>query len=122
IGHAIESFSLAHDSDPLLHGEAIAAGMIAEAYLSHHLCGLPMESVHEIATVFRSVFPDYTLKKEMYDEIMGYMLNDKKNSAGKIGFALLSAIGTCRYDVYATKEQIVESLDQYRLLTENGKR
>ncbi len=117
IGHAIESFSLAHDRDPLLHGEAIAAGMIAEAYLSHRLCGLPLESVQEIATVFRGVFPDYALKPEMYEEIMAYMLNDKKNSAGKIGFALLEAIGICRYDVYATKEQIVESLDQYRLLT-----
>ncbi len=120
IGHAIESFSLAHDRDPLLHGEAIAAGMIAEAYLSHHLCGLPLESVQEIATVLRGIFPDYILNQDGYDEIMGYMLNDKKNSAGKIGFALLTAIGTCRHDVYATKEQIRNSLDQYRLLVGGG--
>lgn len=32
VGHAIEAYSLTHDADPLLHGEAVAFGMIAELF------------------------------------------------------------------------------------------
>ncbi|WP_442946104.1 3-dehydroquinate synthase [Olivibacter sp. CPCC 100613] len=116
IGHAIESYSLANDSFPLLHGEAIAVGMICEAYLSHRHNGLPLVSLNEITDYIRKVFPDYSFGEGIYESLYNYMLNDKKNTGDRIGFALLKEIGNCDFDIYLPGEQIFESLDYYRSL------
>ncbi|MBP3942880.1 3-dehydroquinate synthase [Sphingobacteriaceae bacterium WQ 2009] len=119
IGHAIEGFSLSNDQDPLLHGEAIAIGMICEGYLSHKLNGLPLEELHAIIDVFRANFPDYRYSENHYAEFLALMKNDKKNANDQIGFALLSRIGACDYDRYVSEEDIVESLDFYATLIQN---
>lgn len=113
IGHAIETYSLKTDTNPLLHGEAIAIGMICEGYLSHKYNSLSGADLDELIAFIRSVFPDYSSSKEIYAEVIDYMKNDKKNVSGQIGFALLSEIGKCDYNIYLTEEQIIESLDFY---------
>ncbi|MEC3878891.1 3-dehydroquinate synthase [Parapedobacter sp. 10938] len=114
IGHAIEGYSLAHDRDPLLHGEAIAVGMICEAYLAHRLNGLGQEALTDIIHTFRQHFPDYRYEKKIYGQLIALMKNDKKNAGDRIGFALLSDIGTCDIDVFVGEEAILESLDFYK--------
>lgn len=114
IGHAVESYSLRTDADPLLHGEAIAIGFICEAYLSHKKNGLSEAELTETVNAIKAVYPAYKLKKESYAELLEVMKNDKKNTAGKISFSLLSEIGTCGYDLFCTEEEIFESLDFYR--------
>ncbi|WP_033564518.1 3-dehydroquinate synthase [Sphingobacterium sp. SYP-B4668] len=116
IGHAIEGYSLFNDNNPLLHGEAIAVGMICEGYLSHKLTGLPEEELNDLIATFRAYFPDYRIAIENYDDFFTLMKNDKKNVGDKIGFALLSSIGKCEYDQYVGEELIIESLDFYREL------
>src|SRR5690606_3172122 len=100
IGHALEGHSLANDRTPLLHGEAIAVGMICEAYLAHRLNGLPEDALEDIVRTFRSRFPHYSYGRETYDGLLALMKNDKKNAGDRIGFALLSAIGQCSVDVF----------------------
>ncbi len=114
VGHAVETYSLKKDKDPLLHGEAIAVGMICEAYLSHKHNGLSNADLQEIIRYIRSVFPDYAVKPASYPDVMEFMKNDKKNSSGNIGFALLSNIGRCDYNIYLEEEQIIESLEYYK--------
>lgn len=116
IGHAIETYSLLHDADPLLHGEAIAAGMICEAYLSRRLNGLSESAVQDITLGLLSRFGKIKLTNASYTELLEIMGNDKKNTSGKIGFALLSRIGQCDPEQYAGSELILESLDYYRNL------
>jgi len=116
IGHAIESYSLSHDSFPLLHGEAIAIGMISEAYLSHRVKGFTLEELNETTAYILRLFPKYTFSESIYDKLFSYMLNDKKNTNGNIGFALLEQIGVCTFDIYVQKELIFEALDYYRTL------
>ncbi|WP_370450929.1 3-dehydroquinate synthase [Olivibacter sp. XZL3] len=116
VGHAIESYSLANDSFPLLHGEAIAVGMICEAYLSHRYNGLPLASLNTVVSYIMQVFPAYSFGEGIYEDLYSYMLNDKKNTGSEIGFALLKEIGTCDFDIYLSSEQITESLDYYRSL------
>ncbi|GAA4780887.1 3-dehydroquinate synthase [Olivibacter ginsenosidimutans] len=116
IGHAIESYSLAHDSFPLLHGEAIAVGMICEAYLSHRLNNLSLNELNEVTAYIRTLFPAYVFNHSIDDQLFEYMLNDKKNTDGKIGFALLARIGHCTFDHYVERALIVEALDYYRSL------
>ena len=114
IGHAVETYSLKKDRAPLLHGEAIAVGMICEAFLSFKHNGLDEAALSEITSYIRSVFPDYELNPSSYPEIMEFMKNDKKNVSGKIGFALLSRIGACDYNIYLKEDDIIESLEYYR--------
>lgn len=119
IGHALETYSLLHDRDPLLHGEAIAVGMICEAFLSHRLHGLQESELDEIARTFISCFGKINLNTDAYADLITIMSNDKKNTGGKIGFALLSKIGQCDPDFYLDEEAIVQSLEYYRNLPES---
>ncbi|MEN5054659.1 3-dehydroquinate synthase [Sphingobacterium kitahiroshimense] len=116
IGHAIEGYSLLHDEHSLLHGEAIAVGMICEGYLSHKLNGLSLEELEDLITTFRNNFADYQFDDSIDHELLGLMNNDKKNHSNQIGFALLNKIGSCDYDIFVTEDLIIESLDFYRNL------
>jgi 3-dehydroquinate synthase len=116
IGHAIEGYSLLHDEHSLLHGEAIAVGMICEGYLSHKLNGLSLEELEDLITTFRKNFADYQFDDSIDHELLSLMNNDKKNHSNQIGFALLNKIGSCDYDIFVTEDLIIESLDFYRNL------
>jgi len=116
IGHAIETYSLKNDSDPLLHGEAIALGMICEAYLSYKYNTLPGSELDELIIFIRSIYPDYSFQTLIYEEVIEYMKNDKKNMDMQIGFSLLSKIGACDFNLYLSEVQIKESMDFYNNL------
>ena len=116
IGHAVEGYSLLHDENPLLHGEAIAMGMICESYLSHKLNGLKEEDLQHIVRRFDAVFDRYKLTTEMYDELIALMQNDKKNEAKRLGFALLADVGKCDYNLFVDEADILESLNFYKNL------
>ncbi|MBD1425310.1 3-dehydroquinate synthase [Sphingobacterium arenae] len=114
IGHAVEAYSLIHDANPLLHGEAIALGMICEAYIAHKINGLSGEDLAQIETAFDNRFEPYSFTEEIYSELIALMQNDKKNDGKRLGFALLSEIGKCDYDRYVKEELIIESLNFYK--------
>ena len=113
IGHAVETWSLQNDASPLLHGEAIAIGMICEAYLSFKLNGLSQSALDEIATVFIRNFGKYPLQNIPVTALMEVMQLDKKNSNNTINFSLLRAIGACDFDIKAGDADIVDSLNFY---------
>ncbi len=113
IGHAIEGYSLFNDEQPLLHGEAIAIGMICEAYLSYTYTGLPEDELKDITSYLLSLYPAYQYSSNLYGQFVDLMKNDKKNERNKIGFALLKSVGDCRYNVYVEEASIVEALDYY---------
>lgn len=116
IGHAVEGYSLLHDEHSLLHGEAIAVGMICEGYLSHKLNGLSLAELEDLIATFRKNFSDYQFDDSIDHELLSLMNNDKKNHSNQIGFALLNKIGSCDYDIFVTEDLIIESLDFYRNL------
>lgn len=116
IGHALEGYSLTHDRDPLLHGEAIAVGMICEGYLAHKHNGLSESDLLDITHAFRSIFPDYQFGESIYPELLALMKNDKKNLDSRIGFALPPRIGACDVDFFLNEAEICEALDYYRRL------
>ncbi len=113
IGHAIEGYSLYNDEVPLLHGEAIAIGMICEAWLSHKYCGLSVVELEDITSTFLKLYPKYTYSKDNYSAFFELMKNDKKNESNKIGFALLNSIGDCTFNIYVLEEDIETALDYY---------
>lgn len=109
VGHAIESYGLSRDLD-ILHGEAIAAGMVAEAYLSHKLLGLPMDSVREIRDFFNRFFEPLPLTRELAPELIRRMRADKKNQAGQFRFSLIRPIGQAHHDIEASEMMVEEAL------------
>ncbi len=113
IGHAVESVFLETDK-PLLHGEALAIGMICEAYLSHRINQLSTSELEKICFKLNSLNNLQSISYNIYTKLIDYMKNDKKNQSGKIGFALLNRIGSCQYDQYIEPKLIVESLDFYQ--------
>jgi len=63
IGHAIESISHKSES-PLLHGEAIAIGMICETYISNKICSLNRNYMTEIIIYIINKFSGLIIKEE----------------------------------------------------------
>ena len=113
IGHAIESVFLTTD-EPLLHGEALAIGMICEAFLSKEINHLDENELGIITTCIKNHFPLRALDSAIYPQLIGYMQNDKKNEDGKIGCSLLTKIGSCTYNQYISEDEILKSLDFYQ--------
>jgi 3-dehydroquinate synthase len=116
VGHAIESFYLAHRKyRTLLHGEAIAIGMICEAHISYKKAGLPFEEVSVIAAYLLTIFGRVSIKAKDMESIASLALQDKKNQNGKIMCTLLSAPGVPVFDQPITTHDIIEGLRLYSL-------
>jgi 3-dehydroquinate synthase len=113
IGHAVDTYSLLNDEDSLSHGEAIAIGMICEAYLSHKKAKLTAAELSEITEVLMALYPRYPLKESYNETLLEYMLKDKKNQNGQINCTLLDAIGQFKIDNNCTKEELFEALAYY---------
>src|ERR1700712_3643615 len=116
VGHAVETYSLMNDTDPLSHGEAIAIGMICEAKLSNRKIGLSDADLHEINGVIGSLYPRYKLEESYNDTLYELMQKDKKNQSGKINCTLLTNIGQCRIDNICTEDELFESIRYYSSL------
>jgi 3-dehydroquinate synthase len=93
-GHAIESYSLEDNKlPPLLHGEAIAIGMILEAYLSNRTMGLGTHQLEDIKAEFTKRFEKVDFTEEDVEAIVELLKFDKKNTRGSINFVVLKRIG-----------------------------
>jgi 3-dehydroquinate synthase len=114
IGHAIESYSQKYDADPLLHGEAIAIGLICESFISVRMFGLDKNDLKRLANLVSWHFPHYRFKAKPGDELLALMCHDKKNaSKSKLNFSLIQKIGEPVFDQYPGEKLILESLHFY---------
>ncbi len=94
LGHAIESYFLENPSKTkLLHGEAVAAGMVMAAYISKEELGFPEEKLKEISQNITSLYGRIDLNPEDFGKIKDLLKFDKKNEKGNINFVLLEDIG-----------------------------
>ena len=114
LGHAIESYFLENaDKTPLLHGEAIAVGMILESYLSTKVCGLSVKELDEITNGILKTFSKVEITKKDEKIIIDLLKHDKKNSHGVVKFVLLEAIGKPKIDCVIDNELILEAFEYY---------
>jgi 3-dehydroquinate synthase len=111
IGHAIESAYL-KTKTPLLHGDAIAIGMICEAYLSRKYCGLSGEDLNKIADRLVSVFKPKAINLSL-KKLVALMKQDKKNSSQEINFTLLKSIGKAEINIFCSEELIEEAMQYF---------
>lgn len=138
IGHALEEFALqqsggtvvstaptnqttggavvstAPEKKPLLHGYAVAFGLIGELYMSARKAGFPTERLHQTARFIRENYAQTEFTCNDYPTLLNLMRHDKKNTSGVINFTLLHNIGDIRINQTATDEEIREALDFIR--------
>ena len=112
VGHAFESFALKRQ--PVLHGYAVAWGLICELYLSCMKTGFPTDKMHQTVRFIKEHYGMMTITCDDYPTLLELMTHDKKNVAGIINFTLLGGIGDIRINQTATKDEIYEALDFYR--------
>jgi 3-dehydroquinate synthase len=114
IGHAFESYSQKHDADPLLHGEAIAIGLVCESFISMRMFGFEEDDLKKMVSLISWHFPHYRLSSKSGDELLAYMGHDKKNNdSSQVNFSLIRSIGDPVYDQYPGEKLIRESLHFY---------
>lgn len=114
LGHAIESYFLENaDKTPLLHGEAIAIGMILETYLSHKVCGLSIEALNHIKDAILKTYQKTIFLENDKSSIIELLKYDKKNSHGIVKFVLLESIGQAKIDCEASNSLILEAFNFY---------
>ncbi|AEE20218.1 3-dehydroquinate synthase [Dokdonia sp. 4H-3-7-5] len=118
LGHAIESYCLAsEDRTTLLHGEAIAIGMILESFISVALSGLSQDELDEITATFNDMYDAVAFAKADITSIIEYLKYDKKNANGQINFVLLESIGKPVIDKQVSNDLIHEAFDYYQAST-----
>jgi len=113
LGHAIESHFLETDN-ALLHGEAIAIGMILESYISMEKGLLSKEAFHQIKYTLTEIFEHRIFSEKDIDSIQNLLIHDKKNEYGKVQFALLNSIGNTSINQSVENELIIKSFINYK--------
>lgn len=113
LGHAIETFYLDKGKQRLLHGEAIAAGMIAEAYISFIKKLIDEPTLMQIEEFIYAVYGTVKIKKEDMDTIVKLTLQDKKNKGNVVKASLLDGLGSCTFDVTLSKSEMLKALNYY---------
>lgn len=112
-GHALESEWL-NRPQPFLHGEAIAAGMVMESYLSHHYGMLAEPDLDDILQLFGRLYPVIPLKEKDEDALLARMSNDKKNEGGDVMCTLLDGLGRYQVNVPIPEQDARKAFAFYR--------
>jgi len=112
VGHAFESLALKRK--PILHGYAVAYGLVCELYLSCIKTGFPVDKMRQTVRFINDNYGKMPLTCNDYPALLELMTHDKKNVAGEINFTLLGALGDIRINQMATNAEIIEALDFYR--------
>ena len=115
IGHAIESYYL-QKNEPILHGEAVAAGMLIELKLSTDVLGFSLEDFKKIEQFLLKSFGKILIKEDAIEEIINNLAFDKKNEKGKINFVLLHAFGKPKIDFNVPDSRIEQAIRYYKKL------
>lgn len=113
MGHAFESFAMRRGT-PILHGYAVAYGLISELYMSARKTAFPTDRMHQTVRFIRENYGTSNITCDDYPTLIELMHHDKKNTSGIINFTLLGNVGDIRINQTANEEEIKEALDFFR--------
>lgn len=112
IGHAIESLLLKRS--PVLHGYAVAYGLVAELYLSATRTGFPTDKLRQTFQYIRRYYGAPNITCDDYAQLIEMMHHDKKNTGKDINVTLLGDVGDVHINQVVTEAEINEALDFLR--------
>ena len=113
LGHAIETYLLDKGKRKILHGEAIAIGMIVEAFISHQRDLISLQELEEIESYLFENYGRVKLHPEENSKIIALTAQDKKNKGKEIRFSLLTGIGDCGYDIPVSASEMKKAIQYY---------
>ena len=113
VGHALESYLLTQPGREVRHGEAVAAGLICESWLSVQRGLLTAAELAQVQAVVRAAFEKITFITFETEAIAAYAVQDKKNRADIINCTLLQGLGHGVFDQPVTLAEIVAALQYY---------
>ena len=114
IGHAIEAFFLnGNEKNIIGHGEAVAAGMIMESYISMQLGLLDSNDFKAIKDTIIKIYRIIEIKSSAFQHILELLINDKKNRNNILYFVLLNGIGNATFDVEVDNPLVLDALQYY---------
>ncbi|MDT0650646.1 3-dehydroquinate synthase [Autumnicola edwardsiae] len=115
LGHAIESYFLTNDSRiTLLHGEAVAAGMVLATFISQKLKDFPEEKLVQISSKIFDIYGKIEVNQKEIASIIDLMKFDKKNERGNVNFVLLKNIGEPEIDCLVPNDIIYQAFEFYQ--------
>lgn len=114
IGHAIESYFMEAQQHNLLHGEAIAIGMVCESWLSNKKLRLPQNELDQISSLLIKTYGKVDLSVMDIDKFQENLFQDKKNKGNNLLFTLLHDLGYGKFDIPVSSEESLESLEYYK--------
>ncbi|MCB9261392.1 MAG: 3-dehydroquinate synthase [Flavobacteriales bacterium] len=112
VGHAIESLLL-NKKVRTYHGFCVAAGMVCESYISKVLRSLSEEEFSQIHQTLSNLYQKLTIDISEIEQVLYYVMYDKKNSSEGVRMSLLNGIGNCEADILVSKDLIAESIQYY---------
>ncbi len=112
-GHAFESLSY-QIGHPILHGYAVAWGIVCELYLSFIKLGFDKDTLLTVAHFVKENYGDFFFDCSQYQRLYELMQHDKKNEYNLINFTLLKDIGTIEINQTASQREIDEAFDFLR--------
>ena len=111
VGHALETCSYMGSRQPLLHGEAVAMGMVCSAFLSVKKTGLEISDMEEIRKYIFDGYGCHLIDQPSKSWILEAMMHDKKAVNGQIRFTLLAKPGFPVINVLCERKEIEESFE-----------
>ena len=108
VGHAIEKAK----NFTLYHGECVALGAVAAAYISWKRELLSMEEYYEVRDMFVPFYLPVSVDDIDPSEILRLTKADKKMESGKIKFILLKKIGKAVVESSVTDEEILSAINE----------
>ncbi|QMW00836.1 3-dehydroquinate synthase [Spirosoma foliorum] len=119
LGHAVETYFLNQPRKRLLHGEAIAVGMVAEAFMAFQKKMIDQDLLTQIEEYIFAVYGNVRLTDEDVEPILTLTAQDKKNRGREVRMSLLDGPGSCAFDIHVTIAEMRRGLEFYRGLNKN---
>lgn len=114
VGHALETFYLEkYPNKHLLHGEAVAVGIIVESFMSFQRGLLHQKDFKSIEDFISKIYPKVKIAQKDISPIIALSLHDKKNENGKIKGILLKTIGEALFDIDFSLKEMEGALNYY---------
>lgn len=109
VGHAFESLSM-KKGRPVLHGFAVAWGMIVELRMAENKLGFPPSVRKKVEDYINNLYGFHPFGESDFEDLYALMLHDKKNIGERINFTLLDKVGEPVINVDCSKEEIKTAL------------
>jgi 3-dehydroquinate synthase len=105
IGHAYESMCLANDNE-ILHGFAVAKGMILELKIAKHLDVLMEAEMLKVIALIVSKTQVDEISDTEFANLLKFVHADKKNTSEKVTFSLPIAVGKGKQGIQISMEEL----------------